>query len=69
MLIVGQLDRNGIAQAQLNGLEDHLKLRGSQYNTCISILFVGYELPDIVDTYHPGLTKREATYSCRFPPT
>lgn len=35
------LDRNAIAQARLNNLEKDLKLVGSQYNTCISILFVG----------------------------
>jgi hypothetical protein len=35
------LDRNAIAQARLNNLEDDLGLVGSQYNTCISILFVG----------------------------
>lgn len=37
-----QLDRNAIANARLNGLEDNLHLEGTQYNTCISILFVGY---------------------------
>lgn len=37
-----QLDRNAIAQARLNGLEKDLGLVDSQYNTCISILFVGY---------------------------
>ncbi|SPO25305.1 related to putative tartrate transporter [Ustilago trichophora] len=36
------LDRNAIAQARLNGLEKDLKLKGNQYNLCISILFVGY---------------------------
>ncbi|KAG6364180.1 hypothetical protein INS49_005778 [Diaporthe citri] len=41
------LDRNAIAQARLDGLEDDLKLEGSQYNTCISILFVGYLLMQI----------------------
>ncbi len=35
------LDRNAIAQARLNNLEDNLGLVGTQYNTCISILFVG----------------------------
>ncbi|RKL14479.1 hypothetical protein BFJ68_g6442 [Fusarium oxysporum] len=33
--------------ARLNGLEDHLGLKGTQYNTCISILFVGYLLMQI----------------------
>ena len=36
-----QLDRNAIAQARLNGLEDDLRLKGTEYNTCISVLFVG----------------------------
>jgi hypothetical protein len=38
------LDRNAIAQARLNGLEKDLGLKGSEYQTCISILFVGYVL-------------------------
>lgn len=41
MYFLNYLDRNAIAQARLNNLEDDLRLVGSQYNTCISILFVG----------------------------
>jgi hypothetical protein len=41
MYFLNYLDRNAIAQARLNGLEDDLGLVGTQYNTCISILFVG----------------------------
>lgn len=37
-----KLDQNAIANARLNGLEKDLGLVGSQYNTCISILYVGY---------------------------
>jgi MFS family permease len=37
-----KLDQNAIANARLNNLEKHLGLKGSQYNTCISILYVGY---------------------------
>ncbi|KAK7732593.1 hypothetical protein SLS63_004848 [Diaporthe eres] len=47
MYFLNYLDRNAIAQARLDGLEDDLKLEGSQYNTCISILFVGYLLMQI----------------------
>lgn len=36
------LDRNAMINGRLNGLEEHLNLKGSQYNTCVSILFVGY---------------------------
>ncbi|KAM0545830.1 hypothetical protein ACHAPJ_011157 [Fusarium lateritium] len=47
MYFLNYLDRNAIAQARLNGLEDDLGLKGTQYNTCISILFVGYLLMQI----------------------
>jgi MFS family permease len=38
------LDRNNIASARLAGLETDLKLTSSQYETSVSILFVGYLL-------------------------
>lgn len=41
MYFMNYLDRNAIANARLNNLEKHLGLVGTQYNTCISILFVG----------------------------
>lgn len=41
MYFMNYLDRNAIANARLNDLEIDLGLEGSQYNTCISILFVG----------------------------
>ncbi|KAH7368285.1 vitamin H transporter, partial [Plectosphaerella cucumerina] len=47
MYFLNYLDRNAIAQARLDGLEDDLGLVGNQYNTCISILFVGYLLMQI----------------------
>ncbi|KAF9632825.1 putative vitamin h transporter protein [Lasiodiplodia theobromae] len=47
MYFLNYLDRNAIAQARLNDLEDDLDLHGSQYNTAISILFVGYLLMQI----------------------
>lgn len=42
MYFLNYLDRNTIAQARLDDLESDLGLVGNQYNTCISILFVGY---------------------------
>ncbi|ODV78243.1 transporter of nicotinic acid [Suhomyces tanzawaensis NRRL Y-17324] len=42
--ILNYLDRNNIASARLGGLEKDLNLVGSQYQTAISILFVGYIL-------------------------
>lgn len=47
-----QLDRTAIASARLNGLEEDLGLEGNQYNTCISILFVGYVTA--IQTHFPG---------------
>jgi MFS family permease len=42
MFWLNYLDRNAIALARLNHLERDLKLDGTQYQTCVSILFVGY---------------------------
>jgi hypothetical protein len=41
MYFMNYLDRNAIANARLNNLEADLGLTGSEYNTCISIFFVG----------------------------
>ena len=41
MHFLNYLDHNVIAQARLDNLEEDLGLVGSQYKTCISILFVG----------------------------
>jgi len=47
MYWLNYLDRNAIALARLNDLEEDLDLVGSQYQTCVSILFVGYILGQI----------------------
>ncbi|KAF4764269.1 hypothetical protein N7455_010892 [Penicillium solitum] len=47
MYFLNYIDRNAIANARLNDLEKDLGLVGTQYNTCISILFVGYLLMQI----------------------
>ena len=44
MYFLNYLDRNALPQARLNGLEKDLNLKGVEYNTSISILFVGYLL-------------------------
>ncbi|KAK7457335.1 hypothetical protein Landi51_01468 [Colletotrichum acutatum] len=41
------LDRNALPQARLNTLEEDLGLKGVEYNTAISILFVGYLLMQV----------------------
>ncbi|OBU00172.1 hypothetical protein VE01_01727 [Pseudogymnoascus verrucosus] len=42
MYFLNKLDQNALANAKLNTLEKDLKLHGTQYNTAISILYVGY---------------------------
>lgn len=44
MYILNYLDRNNIAAAKLAGLLTDLNLSSSQFNTSVSILFVGYLL-------------------------
>jgi len=56
MYILNYLDRNNIASARLAGLETDLALTSSQYETSVSILFVGYLLmqskSDLDDTLY-----------------
>ncbi|KAF2790438.1 MFS general substrate transporter [Melanomma pulvis-pyrius CBS 109.77] len=47
MYWLNYLDRNAIALARLNDLEEDLNLDSTQYQTCVSILFVGYLLGQI----------------------
>jgi MFS family permease len=47
MYILNYLDRNNIASARLAGLEEDRGLQGSEFATCVSILFVGYLLMQI----------------------
>ncbi|KAL1881256.1 hypothetical protein Daus18300_001108 [Diaporthe australafricana] len=47
MYILNYLDRNNIATARLAGLEKDLHLVGNQYQTSVSILFVGYLLMQV----------------------
>ncbi|RDW79887.1 MFS general substrate transporter-45 [Coleophoma cylindrospora] len=47
MYIMNYLDRNNIAAARLAGMEKDLKLVGVQYQTSVSILFVGYLLMQV----------------------
>ncbi|KAF2187051.1 major facilitator superfamily protein [Zopfia rhizophila CBS 207.26] len=47
MYFLNYVDRNAIAQARLNDLEEDLNMTGTQFNTTVSILFVGYVLMQI----------------------
>ncbi|GKT43483.1 putative transporter [Colletotrichum spaethianum] len=42
MYFLNFLDRNAMINGKLDGLDEDLGLKGTQYNTCVSILFVGY---------------------------
>ncbi|KAF2015180.1 MFS general substrate transporter [Aaosphaeria arxii CBS 175.79] len=65
MYFLNYLDRNAIAQARLNNLEEDLGLVGTQYNTCISILFVGYLLMQIPSNMLMSSQKvRPSIYMC-----
>ncbi|PLB53912.1 MFS general substrate transporter [Aspergillus steynii IBT 23096] len=45
--IMNYLDRNAIAAAKLSGITQELNLTSVQFQTCISILFVGYILMQV----------------------
>ncbi|KAJ4375478.1 hypothetical protein N0V86_007009 [Didymella sp. IMI 355093] len=47
MYFLNYVDRNAIAQARLNNLERDLDMTGVQFNTTVSILFVGYVLMQV----------------------
>lgn len=44
MYIMNYLDRQNIASAKLANIEQDLNMTDVQYQTCISILFVGYSM-------------------------
>ncbi|KIX08514.1 uncharacterized protein Z518_03170 [Rhinocladiella mackenziei CBS 650.93] len=60
MYWLNYLDRNAIALARLNDLEEDLNLTGTQYQTCVSILFVGYLLGQIPSNMF--LTRTKPSY-------
>ncbi|KAH8106014.1 MFS general substrate transporter [Cristinia sonorae] len=45
--ILNYIDRNNASAARLKGLEKDLKLKGQEFNTLLSILYVGYILMQI----------------------
>ncbi|KAM0747982.1 putative nicotinamide mononucleotide permease [Meredithblackwellia eburnea MCA 4105] len=47
LLILNYLDRNALASARVQGIEADLKMVGTNFNTAISVLFVGYILGQI----------------------
>jgi MFS family permease len=47
MYFLNYVDRNAIAQARINHLEEDLGMSGTEFNTAVSILFVGYVLTQV----------------------
>lgn len=46
-MVESYLDRNALANARIQGIEQSLGLVGTQFNTAISVLFAGYILLQI----------------------
>ncbi|KAI1475865.1 MFS transporter [Daldinia eschscholtzii] len=60
MYFLNYVDRNAIAQARLNHFESDLGMSGNEFNTAVSILFVGYVLMQVpsnmlITRIKPGL--------------
>lgn len=54
--------RNNIAAAKLRGLEDDLNLSQAQYQTCLSILYVGYILMQVPSNIYMNQIQRPSLY-------
>jgi len=66
--IMNYLDRSSAAAARLSGLESDLHMSGRQFNTLISILYVGYVLMQIPSNMFLSSIQRPSIYlsSCVF---
>ncbi|KAJ5082356.1 hypothetical protein N7532_011399, partial [Penicillium argentinense] len=64
MYIMNYLDRQNIAAAKLADIEQDLKMTDVQYQTCVSILFVGYILMQVPSNVVVGKIKLPGVYIC-----
>ncbi|ETN42036.1 uncharacterized protein HMPREF1541_03975 [Cyphellophora europaea CBS 101466] len=62
MYFMNYVDRNAVAQARLNDLEEDLNMKGNEFNTTVSILFVGYMLMQIPSNMLITRVKRPSWY-------
>lgn len=60
--IMNYLDRNNIAAARLKGLETDLGLSSHEYETCLSILYVGYILMQVPSNMFINRIPRPSLY-------
>lgn len=64
LFILNFIDRNNFANARLNGLEQDLHLTDLQYQTCISILLVGYVSMQVPSNMFLNYISRPSLYLC-----
>ncbi|KAI6113703.1 MFS general substrate transporter [Pisolithus thermaeus] len=63
--IMNYMDRNNMAAARLKGLEEDLRLTGQEFNTLISVLFIGYGFMQIPSNIYLNRIRRPSLYlSC-----
>ncbi|KAG2146784.1 MFS general substrate transporter [Suillus clintonianus] len=60
--ILNYIDRNNAAAARLRGFEDDLHLEGQQFNTILSILYVGYTLMQVPSNMYLNKIGRPSIY-------
>lgn len=64
LYILNYLDRQNIAAAKLASIMEDLDLSIQEYNTCVSILFVGYILMQVPSNLIVSKIKWPAMYIC-----
>ncbi|KAJ7130825.1 nicotinamide mononucleotide permease [Mycena crocata] len=64
MYVLNYLDRQNIAAAKLAAIMTDLDLSAVEYQSCISLLFVGYILMQVPSNILVGKISRPATYIC-----
>jgi hypothetical protein len=64
LFILNFIDRNNFANARLKGLESDLHLTDVQYQTCISILLVGYISMQVPSNIFLNYINRPSLYLC-----
>lgn len=62
--ILNFIDRNNFANARLKGLEADLNLSDVEYQTCISILLIGYVLFQVPSNMVLNILRKPSWYLC-----
>jgi MFS family permease len=64
LFILNFIDRNNFANARLKGLETDLNLSDVEYQTCISILLIGYVLFQVPSNMVLNILRKPSWYLC-----